>query len=97
MGHLDRWFEPPKTVVEQLVPDLTAQQIVDEINTIAQSPRAARSGWLRTRWAMMTPTQRLAWSERRRGPLMIIWMRGGPDGFRGLGQSISDALEAIDR
>ncbi|WP_299779498.1 hypothetical protein [uncultured Roseobacter sp.] len=94
---MDRWFDPSVTVINLSVPDLTAQQIVDEINTIAQSPRAARSGWLRTRWAMMTPTQRLAWSERRRGPLMIMWMRGGPDGFRGLGQSFSEALEEIDR
>ncbi len=94
---MDRWFDPSKAVIEQSVPDLTAQQIVEEINTIAHTPGAARTGWLRTRRAMMTPTQRLAWSERRRAPLLIIWMRGGLNGFRGLEDRLEDALEAIDR
>lgn len=79
------------------MPDLTAQQIVDEINAIAQSARAVRSGWLRTRWAEMSTAQQLTWAERRRTPLLIIWYRGGRDGFNGLGDRLQDALEEIDR
>ena len=95
--HLDRWLEPSKILIEQSVPDLTAPQIVDEIDIIAQSYGAAGTGWLLARWAKMTPTQRLAWVQRRRALLMIIWMRGGRDGFNGLGNRLQEALEQIDR
>jgi len=94
---VDRWFDPSNSIVEQSVPDLTAQQIVDEINTIAQSHRACRTDWLATRWSQMSPTHRVAWVERRRAPLLIIWMRGGRDGFGGLGNRLQEALEQIDR
>lgn len=94
---MDRWFDPSVTVIKLSVPDLTAQQIVDEINTVAQSPDAASTGWLRTRWSKMSSAQQLAWVERRRAPLLIIWTRGGRDGFNGLGDRLQDALEEIDR
>ena len=94
---MDRWLDPSVTVIEQSVPDLTAQQIVDAINIIAGSAGAAPTGWLRTSWTEMSPTQQLAWVERRRAPLLIIWMRGGPEGFLGLRETLSEALELIDR
>lgn len=97
MGFVDHSLDPSKSFVEQSVPNLTAQQIVDEINTIAGSGGAAPTGWLRTRWAEMSPTQQLTWVERRRAPLLIIWMRGGPEGFGGLREKLSEALELIDR
>lgn len=94
---MDRWLDPSATVIEQSVPDLTTQQIVDEINTIAQSHKAGSTVWLATRWSHMSPTHRVAWVERRRAPLLIIWSRGGQDGFRGLGNRLQEALEEIDR
>ncbi|WP_299164860.1 hypothetical protein [uncultured Tateyamaria sp.] len=94
---MDRWLAPSVETIERLVPELTVQQIVDEIDSIAQNPGAARIGWLQTHWLMMSPTQRLAWVERRRAPLLIIWVRGGPEGFYGLRDRFRDALEEIDR
>lgn len=95
--HLNRWLGPSKRLIEQSVPDLTAQQIVEEIDIIAQSYGAARAGWFQSRWAKMSSTKRLAWAKRRRLPLLIIWMRGGRDGFNGLGNRLQEALEQIDR
>ena len=70
--------------------------MVAAINDAAAGRIDAPNGWLEAKWDHMTHDAKLVWVGRRRAVLWIVWVRGGNDGFAGLGARLSEALEDID-
>lgn len=89
------WLLDPHPV-RSTIPAHTAEEVVILITSAAERHVEAPSGWLSRRWATMTHNERIAWVGRRRAALIVVWVRGGDQGFEGLGRRLSEALREID-
>ena len=85
------------TLPTDAVPALTTDQWVAQINAALVNLPQQYHGSFWQRWYAMDDAERLAWVERRKAALVIIWLRGGTKGLQGLGERLCEALIDIYR
>jgi hypothetical protein len=84
------------TLLPDAVPAFTTRRWTDEISAAISDLPLGHQGWFCQRWNTMDEGEQLAWVERRKAALIIIWVRGGSDGFQGLRERLCEALADID-
>ena len=94
-----QWLQPifHPTSPPDAVPAFSTDLWVDQIDAALNDLPQRHQGSFCQLWFSMDAAERIAWVERRKAALLIMWVRGGPNGLQGLGERLCKALADIDR